>query len=159
MNLHLKKNKGKLLKMVFLLLHIFFYCTRKKLLCVCVHVFLAKAGYPVFYTICYNTFIAQWQLFTSWNQVEKTVVSFVLIILSQQLSAGRSPWCVWPQSKGCRQRCGWTRWACSPQCSRLARSSPHRAPPSGPGLVGTAVARQSRPNEQEDEEVERLTIF
>lgn len=61
------------------------------------------------------------------------------------LSAGRSPWCVLPRSRGCRRRCGWKRWACSPRCSRSGRSSPLRAPPSGPAPAGTAGDHQNRP--------------
>lgn len=73
----------------FLLLHIFFIAQ--------------------YWTVFWRLFISSNQECVTWLLEWKTMTSFVLVVLVQPLSAGRSPWCAWPRSRGCRQRCGWTR--------------------------------------------------
>lgn len=70
---------------------------------------------------------------------------FVSTVACALLSAGRSLWFVLPRSRECRQRCGWKRWVCSPQCSRWGRSSLRRALPSGPAPADTAEDHLSHP--------------
>lgn len=79
----------------------------------------------------------------TWNRSE--LMFAVSIDSSGPLSVGRSPWCESPRSRGCRRRCEWKRWVCSPRCSQWGRSSQRRAPPSGPGPAGTAEDHPSHP--------------